>query len=79
MKKISWNLLVVLCMVQGLWAATDANLPDNFPAINAQIHNANAVAEGKIFLAVAAESEDVGYYLMVLNNDDTSDVVFTIE
>ncbi len=46
-------------------------LPPNFPAMTAHIYDANALADGRIFLAVATEVQDVGYYLMVLNNDGT--------
>lgn len=46
-------------------------LPADFPSMTAHIHDANALGDGYIFLAVATEVEGTGYYLMVLNNDGT--------
>jgi len=69
-------------VVLALWGGTsgwavdpdcDPNHPDafpcGFPSVTARVYDTNALAEGRIFLAVAREVEGVGYYLMVLNND----------
>ncbi len=54
------------------WHAVRADsLPANFPSITAQVFDSSALGEGYIFLAVAAEVEGVGYYLMILENDGT--------
>jgi hypothetical protein len=48
------------------------DLPQNFPAITANVYNEQALGNGYIFLAVAADKETtggVGYYLMILDND----------
>jgi len=47
-------------------------LPPNFPPITTYIYDANAIADGYVFLAVASEVEGVGYYLMILENDGTA-------
>ena len=47
-------------------------LPCNFPSLTAHVYDADALADGYIFLAVATDVEGVGYYLMVLNNDGTT-------
>jgi len=44
-------------------------LPPNFPGITTHIYDANAIADGYVFLAVATEVEGVGYYLMMLENN----------
>jgi hypothetical protein len=63
-------LSVMLCVSTG--RADDANsVPDNFPSVTAHVYDANALADGYIFLAVATDVHGVGYYLMVLNNDGT--------
>ena len=54
------------------WHAVRADsLPANFPSITAQVFDSTALGEGYIFLAVAADVEGVGYYLMILENDGT--------
>jgi hypothetical protein len=47
------------------------SLPTGFPPLKTEMFDSTAVGEGYIFLAVASEVEDVGYYLMMLNNDGT--------
>ncbi len=64
-------LLWLLCSSAG-WADdlnTQNALPHNFPSLTAHVYDANALADGYIFLAVATEVQGVGYYLMVLDND----------
>ncbi len=47
------------------------DLPERFPGIETVVYDSAAVGEGYIYMAVASEAEDVGYYLMMLNNDGT--------
>jgi hypothetical protein len=44
-------------------------LPADFPAITVTTHEADKVGEGYIFLAVGSETEGIGTYLMILDND----------
>jgi hypothetical protein len=46
-------------------------LPGNFPVLTVDTYDSTKVGDGFTFLAVAAEYEGVGYYLMMLNNDGT--------
>jgi len=46
-------------------------LPANFPGITTHIYNADAIAEGYVFLAVATDVAGVGCYVMILENDGT--------
>jgi hypothetical protein len=48
-----------------------APLPADFPVMTAHIYDANAIADGYVFLAVAANVAGVGNYLMILDNDGT--------
>jgi len=41
------------------------------PAMTVTVCDSDAVDEGYIFMAVAAEVPNIGYYLMILNNDGT--------
>ncbi|OGU54916.1 MAG: hypothetical protein A2V66_02080 [Ignavibacteria bacterium RBG_13_36_8] len=43
----------------------------DFPPMNIVINDSVALGEGYIFLAVASHVENIGYYLMMLNNDGT--------
>jgi hypothetical protein len=47
----------------------NTGLPSDFPAMTAHTYDANAIAPGYVFLAVALNVEGVGHYLMILNND----------
>ena len=56
----------------GVAAASDPEpLPADFPAMTAHIYDANAIAPGYVFLAVALNVEGIGHYLMILENDGT--------
>jgi len=75
---ILFAVLSQLLWMPAAWAAdpncdpNDPNaLPCNFPAVTAHLYDADALADGRIFLAVATDVQNVGYYLMVLNNDGT--------
>ncbi len=46
-----------------------AQLPTNFPGITVTAFDSNAVAPGRVFLAVATETPGIGTYLMILEND----------
>lgn len=46
-------------------------LPSDFPGVTVTTLDAEAVGEGYIFLAVATETEGIGTYLMILENDGT--------
>jgi len=41
------------------------------PELTVNVYDSSAVGEGDVFLAVASETEGIGYYLMVVNNDGT--------
>ncbi|MFC1634058.1 arylsulfotransferase family protein [Planctomycetota bacterium] len=72
MKKVIFILSSFLWIVNGAYAQeVDPNLPANFPAITTHVYDSNAIGEGYIYLAVAADVEGVGYYLMILENDGT--------
>jgi len=49
----------------------DPNLPENFPSITTHIYDSDAIGDGYVYLAVAAEVQGVGFYLMILENDGT--------
>jgi len=69
MKRVMF-ILFLLCTMNRA-NARQTELPANFPAITTHIYDSNAIGEGYIYLAVAAEVEGVGYYLMILENDGT--------
>lgn len=46
-------------------------LTGDMPAMTVTVHDSAAVADGYIFLAVAADVPGIGYYLMMLENDGT--------
>jgi hypothetical protein len=68
--KHSLILATGLCLLS-LPIATHAveELPADFPGLTVTTYNEDAVGEGYIFLAVASETEGIGTYLMVLEND----------
>ncbi|MHC4314214.1 MAG: hypothetical protein ACYSW3_17305 [Planctomycetota bacterium] len=41
------------------------------PAITTHIYDANAIADGYVFLSVSTDVEGVGYYVMIIDNDGT--------
>ena len=45
------------------------NPTGEIPEVEVVMNDSTQLGEGKIFLAVAADVEDIGYYLMILNND----------
>jgi hypothetical protein len=47
------------------------SLPANFPGITTTVYDETAIGDGYVFLAVAAEVEGIGYYLLILDNDGT--------
>jgi len=49
----------------------DPCLPDDFPSITTHIYDANAIADGYVFLSVSKDADGVGYYVMILENDGT--------
>jgi len=70
------RLIVVFGIL--VWVVTVAhaqgpapNLPDNFPSLRTHIYDSDAIGDGYVYLAVAAEVEGVGFYLMILENDGT--------
>jgi hypothetical protein len=73
MKKVV--LLVALSWLLAATASPAANgpapLPADFPVMTTHIYDANAIAPGYVFLAVALNVEGVGHYLMILENDGT--------
>lgn len=59
-----------LAFVMALLCGEAANAqPANFPAITVQNHLPAEVSPGRVFLAVASDLPDVGYYVMIVNND----------
>jgi hypothetical protein len=62
-------ILSILLMTVREASPQEVNLPPNFPAITTHIYDSNAIGDGYIYLAVAAQVEGVGYYLMILEND----------
>jgi hypothetical protein len=62
-----WLLCTSTCQADG--ADGRGSVPHDFPSMTVHVYDANALADGYIFLAVATEVEGVGYYLMVLDND----------
>jgi hypothetical protein len=70
MKRAIFFFSIFLLIACGA-SANGAELPANFPAIRTYIYDSNAIGEGYIYLAVAAQVEGVGYYLMILENDGT--------
>jgi len=70
MKSVIFLLSIFLLIALGA-SANGAKLPANFPAITTHIYDSNAIGEGYVYLAVAAQVEGVGYYLMILENNGT--------
>jgi hypothetical protein len=69
MKRIFLVCMIVLSLPGiGLYNAY-GDLPADFPGITTHIYDANAIADGYVFLSVSTEVEGVGYYIMILEND----------
>ena len=67
-------ILICAVIVSFLGLAHDnahGALPANFPSITTHIYDANAIADGYVFITVSKNVEDVGYYVMILENDGT--------
>jgi len=75
MRRTMIGVIAVAAWCVSLGVAAEPNalgpLPADFPAMTAHIYDANAIAPGYVFLAVALNVEGVGHYLMILNNDGT--------
>jgi hypothetical protein len=74
--KINMKKVIIICVVlvilSGLVNGTaHATLPANFPDVTTHIYDANAIADGYIFLSVSTDVNGVGYYVMILDNDGT--------
>lgn len=70
MKKVGLFCLTIVELL-GAYTTGNAQMPTNFPGIAVTTCDTNAVADGYIFLAVAADVTNVGYYVMILRNDGT--------
>ena len=69
MKKTT-ALFGALAVLAGIMCCpANAQVPANFPGITVSNYNPSGVADGKIFLAVGSDTPDIGYYLMILEND----------
>ncbi|UCD51024.1 MAG: aryl-sulfate sulfotransferase [Phycisphaerales bacterium] len=72
MKRIMLILSVLALAASGAYAQElDPNLPADFPPVTTHVYDSNAIGKGYIYMAVAAEVEGTGYYLMILENDGT--------
>ncbi len=68
--------IIIICAVILSFAGLVYNnahgaLPANFPTVTTYVYDANVIGDGYVFLAVAAEVEDIGYYVMIVDNDGT--------
>ena len=66
-KTISISCVITMALCVTVWG----QLPANFPGITTHIYDANAIADGYVFLTVSTEVTGVGYYVMILDNDGT--------
>jgi len=71
MKKVIMICVVVFSLPGIGFHNAYGDLPTNFPGITTHIYDANAIADGYVFLSVSTEVEGVGYYVMILENDGT--------
>ncbi|MHC4691838.1 MAG: aryl-sulfate sulfotransferase, partial [Planctomycetota bacterium] len=69
MKKIIIICSVIVTLHGLLNSNAHATLPANFPDITTHIYDANAIGDGYVFLSVSTDVEDVGYYVMIIDND----------
>ena len=70
-KKINIICVVIVSFLGLAHGNAHGTLPANFPGITTHIYNADAIADGYVFLAVATDVAGVGCYLMILENDGT--------
>jgi hypothetical protein len=70
MKRVVF-ILIILPWIAGGVSVRGADLPANFPAITTHVYDSTTIGKGYIYLAVAADVEGVGFYLMILDNDGT--------
>ncbi len=65
--------LVVIVFVCLSWIslAHADTLPDNFPGITSQIYNADALADGYIFMDMYTSASGIGHYIAILDNNGT--------
>ena len=74
--KMNMKKIVMICAVLASFLGlvhgnAQATLPVNFPGITTHIYDANAIADGYIFLSVSTDVAGVGYYVMIIDNDGT--------
>jgi hypothetical protein len=69
MKKILMICAVLVSFLGLAHGTAYGDLPANFPGITTYIYDANAIADGYVFLSVSTDVEGVGYYVMILEND----------
>ena len=69
MKKIFIICAVIVLFLGFAHGNAHGDLPENFPGITTYIYDANAIADGYVFLSVSTEVEGVGFYVMILEND----------
>jgi len=69
MKKIVMVCTVVMASFGLVNSNAHGALPANFPTVTTYIYDANIIADGYTFLAVAAEVEGIGYYVLIVDND----------
>ncbi|MDH4158594.1 MAG: aryl-sulfate sulfotransferase, partial [candidate division Zixibacteria bacterium] len=68
-KKIIIICAVIVSFLGLVHSNAHGSLPANFPTVTTHIYDANVIADGYTFLAVAAEVEGIGYYVMIVDND----------
>ncbi len=71
MKKVTWLPVTLSALLGVACPSANAQVPTNFPVITVTTCDTNAVADGYVFLAVASDLTNVGYYVMILRNDGT--------
>ncbi|MHC4111801.1 MAG: aryl-sulfate sulfotransferase [Planctomycetota bacterium] len=71
MKKIIIICAVIVSFLGLAHGNAHGALPANFPGITTHIYDANAIADGYVFLSVSKDVAGVGYYVMILENDGT--------
>ncbi len=71
MKKIIIICAAIVSFLGLVHGNAHGALPANFPGITTHIYDANAIADGYVFLTVSKIVKDVGYYVMIVDNDGT--------
>jgi len=69
MKKIIMICAAIVSFLGFAHGNAHGTLPEDFPDITVTTYDANAVADGRVFLAVSEDIEGIGKYLMILEND----------